>query len=210
MRIKMNALFASAGTIASLLLISSTAMMGGTATYDIFFTPPFTGSPEPTSAFFTYDYDDSQFTIFQVDWDGGVYELAAAADTAGRYNPPYGGCDPGVPSGTPQLGFIVATQTSTGCSTPPTYVFGVGNYDDTNVISVTFLEYEGGNLIASFSLGACCSTLPPASFTSGWTVSPEPGTLSMLLLAGLIAAGLKKMRRIWAGPQTNRPNSQTH
>ena len=210
MRIKMNALLASAGTIASLLLISETAMMGGTVTYDIFFTPPFTGSPEPTSAFFTYDYDDSQFTVFQVDWDGGVYEIAGGANLATRFNPPYGGCDPGVPGGTPQLGFIVATQTSTGCSTPPTYVFGVGNYDDTNVIDMYFFEYEGGNLIADFGVGACCTTLLPAHFTSGWAVSPEPGTLSMLLLAGLIAAGLKKVRRIWAGPQTKRFNSQSH
>src|ERR1039457_3208710 len=56
----------------------------------------------------------------EVDWDGRVDGLDASAHLASRrFNPPYGGSDPGVAGCTPQLGFIIMTQTSTGCSAPP-------------------------------------------------------------------------------------------
>jgi hypothetical protein len=185
-------------------LLCAIAVQAGPISYNIIFTPPITGSPAPTSASFTYD--GSMFTSFPVMWNGDMYGLDPSANSAARYNPPYGGCDPGVTGG-PQLAFIIMTQGSTGCATPPTYVFTVGNQSGSGnlprTILVYFAELEGGNVVGSFSVGACCSDRPTANFSSSWILSPEPGTLIMPLMAWLTVLGLKRVRLIVADTRTD-------
>jgi hypothetical protein len=179
------------------LLLAAVPALAAT-TYEINFTvtDPL-GAPSPTSGSFTWD--GSTFSNFTVKWQGITFDLTASANAPALLGAT--GCNG--EASTPSYGFILITQTATGCKPIPgaayiwsaadlsasqgkqsTFVFGYGNGTPPED---EILDYEVGNIPPGDSVVVA---------NGKWTLTaeaPEPGSLGLVLL-GTLAVGL---RRYW-------------
>jgi hypothetical protein len=136
------------------------------------------GSPAPVSGDFYWD--GTSFSNFLVTWNGVTFDLTSSAN-APTIN--VGSGCAGAAS-TPAYGFLMMSENCPGAS------YG---WTAQSLPFVSFFSFgENGNMI--FGPGAISAT---ASASGTWNIAqmPEPGTLGMLGLGGVLLGGIGLMRR---------------
>ena len=155
-------------------------------TYDINFSG---GAPNPTSGSFTYDSTSPAFTNFLVIDNGITYDLTASA------NAPFvgGGTGCAGEASTPAYGFAIISESLSGCSATPTYVWYIG--------SGTTFTFDGfdsgaqGDSIFSVPTGSTGGT-PSAAWTiTAVAAIPEVSSFTLTLIGCLSIVSIVLFRR---------------
>jgi hypothetical protein len=160
-------------------------------------------APPPIFGSFVYDPDATAldgitpagFLSFNVNWEGQVFDFASAANNLTLTADPPTGCGPA--TGGSQYAFLLMTQTAAGCDAK--YAWS-GLYYSTGFALFSFVLNPGGSSGSQDVINAAAvsfTPVTPALFSTAvgsWTVSPEPGTLCLILLGTLAVAVLKRGR----------------
>jgi hypothetical protein len=158
--------------------------------------------PSPISGSFVYDpsalaadgVTPAGFLSFDVNWQGQTFDLTSAANNL--VPNPQTGCDSSV-GGSPYA-FLLMTEKVTGCDAKYGWL---GQYFGASGIAVfSFVLNPGGTSQFQDVLTAGVPPFSPDPSTlfavadGSWTVSPEPGTLGMMLFGAVAVAGMKRAR----------------
>ncbi len=160
------------------------------------------GSPLPTSGTFTYDSGGPGFTAFLVEWSGFTFDLAASANAPFIYAP----ADP-IPCLGGATGHAASFLALTACLTPPPQIgetssvgqFWVGmTYPDTggDFFAFNYSPIDSSTPGAPFiqislvhgALGPVPSVVGYGPFSAIPSAVPEPSTLALTLVAGVLSA----------------------
>ena len=179
-------------SFACFLSLAASQLKASPIAYTIQFTL-ISGSPAPISGSFDYDSSaplDEAFSDFIVNWDGADYNLTVDANDPVIYGTPLSSCTPSNNS----AGVFYALLNPSDCPAPPG---GQTEWEGSPASSLNgdfeFVFGSQADALAIYSETGTSSEVPYAigSYTvAEATSTPEPGSLSLIILAGLGLVGL--------------------
>lgn len=187
--------------LAALLLCGAAQVYASPVLYDVDFTAFDLDGSSPTAASFDYDASapvGSQFSDFDVVWDGFTFHLTA------RANNPDAGPGPFTTStcvlSIDSAGFFAALAN-------PSDGFGGNTFwiGSVNGGTAEFGIFVGNGVTTGLGVGQSYSTSysgPVLSAAGDWTISagPEPGPLPLLLITALAMLGINRIRALQRDP----------
>jgi len=174
------------GLAAAILLLMLAVPSLASTTYDIVFTTT-GGSPAPASGSFTYD-SVTGFSAFMVTWDGSTINLMVGA------NAPDTGTHCTSEGATPAFGFIIMSETATGCGFSPSYQWTAAANGTDAIFNFVLFAGGGDDIIQ----GEVASSAAGPGAQGTWTIwaVPEPGTFPLAVCAlASVAVWRRRQRR---------------
>jgi hypothetical protein len=184
--------------------IMATGAFASPMLYNITFTA--TAGPTPTAGSFTYDSAaplGSQFTGFNVVWEGGIFDLTAAANTGEQFT----GTDCGTTSSSQSVFAFLSGQKV--CANAAVIAWDGGRPRGVEIFDFRNQEISGvGPPEASIAINASTPFSEGQDASGSFSIAsasavPEPSTSVLTLLSGVLL-----LRARFAAERANRTDQQ--